>query len=409
MKYRMIREFRTRIMAGTIIGAVAIVSGFSSPAMSQDDKPIKMGVFLSLTGPAAAGAAALKIGYDMAIKEINEAGGIAGRQIQAVYADEQGDPTVGVGEMKRLVFQEKVDVVVGNQNSQVNLAALPTLTEGKIASISDTGSALLTVEAGPYHFSNLPSTAIQGQAIADYVVDVIGSKSPALLYDDGAASKSGVEAIKEAFQARGVKLAGEQQYKFHPADVTPQLLSLRRSTPDLLVYYAGSPDDVGVVQKNKMEIGWDIQELTSLVAAAVPQLAIKRAGPNAFDNTLAQTLTRFTYCESAGGGDADVVEFIKNVQEFAPGRGADADYFNVANAYDAVYIFKQAIEATNSTDGPTLTEWLETNAGEIKGTISAAKLSASKTNHFLVGPDSLTMVENPHERNEEGLQRRAGC
>ena len=112
------------------------------------------------------------------------------------------------------------------------------------------------------------------------------------------------------------------------------MLSLRRGSPDLLVYYAGSPDGVGVVQKNKMEIGWDIMELTSLVVAAVPQLAVKRAGPNAFDNTLAQPLTRFTYCASAGGGDPDVVAFIKKVQEFAPGRGEDADYFNVANAYD---------------------------------------------------------------------------
>ena len=394
---------------GAIISVLATSVLVPAPAFAEDKKPIRMGVFLSLTGPAAAGASALKIGYEMAIKEINDAGGIAGRQIEPVYADEQGDPTVGVGEMKRLVFQEKVDIVVGNQNSQVNLAALPTLTEGKIASISDTGSALLTVKAGPYHFSNLPSTAIQGEAIANYVVDVIGAKAPALLYDDGAASKSGVEAIKAAFEKRGVALAGEQQYKFHPADVTPQLLSLRRGSPDLLVYYAGSPDDVGVVQKNKMEIGWDIIELTSLVAAAVPQLAVKRAGPNAFDNTLAQTLTRFTYCASAGGGDPEVVAFIKKVQAFAPGRGEDADYFNVANAYDAVNIFKQAIEATGSTEGPVLTDWLQTNAGEVKGTISAVKLSASETSHFLVGPDSLTMVERPQERNAEGLQKRAGC
>ena len=56
-----------------------------------------------------------------------------------------------------------------------------------------------------------------------------------------------------------------------------------------------------------------------------------------------------------------------------------------------------------------MTDWLQTNAGEVKGTISAVKLSASETNHFLVGPDSLTMVERPQERNEQGLQKRAGC
>src|SRR5262249_19370211 len=113
--------------------ALALLGLLATATAQAQQKPVRVGIFLPLTGPAAAGGAANKLGYEMAISEINAAGGIAGRKIETVYADDQGDPTVGVGEIKRLIFQEHVDVVVGTQNSQVELAALPVFNEGKVA------------------------------------------------------------------------------------------------------------------------------------------------------------------------------------------------------------------------------------------------------------------------------------
>src|SRR5271166_6511436 len=84
----------------------------TSTAFAQT-APIKVGIFMSMTGPSAASSAANRFGADLAIQEINAAGGIQHRQLVAVYGDDQADPTIGVGEIKRLVFQEKVDIVVG--------------------------------------------------------------------------------------------------------------------------------------------------------------------------------------------------------------------------------------------------------------------------------------------------------
>jgi branched-chain amino acid transport system substrate-binding protein len=400
------RQVSHRRLAPVAALAAVLAAQIMPLAAAQGAEPIKLGIFLPLSGPAAAGGAANRLGYEMAIKEINAGGGIAGRTIEPVFADDQGDPTVGVGEIKRLVFQEKVDIVVGTQNSQVNLAALPVLNEAKVASISLTGSALLTPQAGPYHFSLAPSTSTLGHAMVDFAEANLKPSSVALLYDDGAAAKSGVEGIKAGLATTGIAIAAEQQYKFHPGDVTPQLLSLRRAEPDLLFLFSASQDDVGVVQKNKLEIGWDIKEVGSLGVAAAGALAVRMAGPQAFDNVLAQTYQRFTYCESTGKGEQVVSDFISAVQKFSGSTETRTDYFNIANGYDSVFIMKAAVEGGGATDGPSIATWIEGHAGELK-VISAASLVAGKDSHFLVGPEALTMVEHPELRNDQGLQKRA--
>jgi ABC-type branched-subunit amino acid transport system substrate-binding protein len=140
---------------------------------------------------------------------------------------------------------------------------LPTLNEAKIANFTQSGSALLTPENGPYQFAVIGSAAYSGAQLADYAAEV-GAKRVALIRDDSAASLSGGREIEARLKAHGVALIGMQQYKFHPTDVTPQLLSLRATNPEYLILYSASQDDVGTVQRNIGEIGWNVKEIGSL-------------------------------------------------------------------------------------------------------------------------------------------------
>lgn len=396
-----------RSVALAAIGGVMALSAMATTASAAD--PIKMGVFLSLTGPGAAGAAPNKMGVEMAVEELNAAGGIMGRQIELVYADDQANPTVAVSEMTRLVHREGVDVVVGPQNSQVNLAALPILAEGKVASLSMTGSSALTPQAGPYHFSVLPSAAASGRNLGQYTA--AHSKKPAIIFDDASATLSGMVGFRDELKKAGVELASEQQYKFHPSDTTPQLLALRRAEPDFLAYFAASQDDVGIVQKNLQEIGWEVEQATSLAGAVNPGLVIKIAGPDAYKNMVAQTLAQFTYCPDSPEGSPVLADFVKKMNAYTKAKGLESrasDYLNVAVGYEWVHLFKQAIEATGSTDGEVIAKWIEGNAGSLKRVI-ANTAQASSEDHFLSGPDAYTMVVHPEKRNEYGLQQRASC
>lgn len=401
----------TRRTALPLIAATAML--LPGTAFGQSNQ-IKFGLLMTLTGPGAAPALANRLGIDMAVKEINDKGGIMGRQIVLVPGDDQANPTAGTNEVKRLVFQEKIDVMIGPIASAVTLAVLPTLNEAKIANISESGSAALTPEAGPYHFSMLASAPDSGRGLVDYLASV-GAKRVALLSDDSAASKSGAEAIRDALKAKNITLVAEQIYKFHPTDVIPQLLSLRSSNPEYLMLYAAAQDDVGVVQKNVLESGWNVKQVGSLAAATAPELVISKAGPDAYKNMLGQVIGRFTYCPKEGEaqGAPIVTSFITRVRDFEKARGASGpsitDYFNIANGYDAVTILKLAIEGTGGkTDGPTLAKWIIGNPDKIQ-LVSVAKPSASDKTHWIYSHEAFAMVENPHIRNDFRLPKRAGC
>jgi ABC-type branched-subunit amino acid transport system substrate-binding protein len=115
------------------------------PHSGAQQQNAKIGLFLELTGGSASTTSeASQFGVELAVQEINAAGGIAGRKLQLVVADTQTDPTVGVGEMKRLVQQEKVEFVFGPVISQILLAAAPVVNEAKIGTIGSTGSLAIT-------------------------------------------------------------------------------------------------------------------------------------------------------------------------------------------------------------------------------------------------------------------------
>lgn len=395
-----------------LAAAVAAVA-LPTAAFSQANNPIKFGLLMTLTGPGAAPALANRLGIDLAIKEINDKGGINGRPIVLVAGDDQANPTAGTNEVKRLVFQEKIDVLIGPIASAVTLAVLPTLTESKIINISESGSGALTPQAGPYHFSMLASAPDSGRALVDYVASV-GAKNVALLHDDSAASKNGAEAILEALKEKKINLLGEQTFKFHPTDVIPQLLSLRSLNPEYLLLYLAAQDDTGIVQKNTLEIGWNVKSVGSLAAGTAPELVISRAGPDAYKNMLGQVIRRFTYCAADGEPDGApiVTSFIERVRAFEKTRGGGpsiSDYFNIANGYDAVTILKLAIEGSGGkTDGSVLSKWIIDNAPKIQ-LVSVAKVMASDQTHFLYGKEAFALADHPERRNKYQLPKRAGC
>ena len=108
------RPLKTIRQSMLSLGAGLAAIMLTSPGALAQQPNAKIGLFLELTGGSASTTSeASQFGVELAVQEINAAGGIGGRKLQLVVADTQTDPTVGVGEIKRLVQQEKVDFVFG--------------------------------------------------------------------------------------------------------------------------------------------------------------------------------------------------------------------------------------------------------------------------------------------------------
>src|SRR5580698_5724693 len=109
-----------------LASAVALAGGLAKPAIATND-PIRVGYLPALTGPSSSTGIGISRGTQLAVQEINAAGGVNGRQLELVVRDTQSDPTKAVNASAELTNQEQVQVVFGPLNSGESLAVVPLL------------------------------------------------------------------------------------------------------------------------------------------------------------------------------------------------------------------------------------------------------------------------------------------
>ena len=379
----------------------------SAGTVGAQEGPVKIGLFLELTGGSASTTSeASQLGVELAVSEINAAGGIGGRQLQLVVADTQTDATVGVGEMKRLVLQEGVQFVFGPVISQVFMAAAPVVNEAKISSIGSTGSLAITPAFAPYYFSTLINAEVQAKKMVSEAIDVRKAKKVAILSDTGAQAKDFVAAVKKELEARGVELTGTQEYQYRATDMTPQWLALKRGDPDELLFFTSSGEDGGHALKSLSELGWDIHVTGNWSIGAFAEIVEQIAGKEAFQNVTGANYRGFTFCKG-GEQPTKYLELVEKTKKFAPDRAARAAMTFVALFYDATYLMKAAVEGSGGKwEGPAIAEWIEKNASSVNGV--AGKYTPTSSSHFLYDADAVVTV-NPAERGEANIQERADC
>lgn len=381
------------------VGAVAHAQGTPGP--------VRIGALLPLTGQGSANGIAQLAGLRMAATEINAAGGILRRQVEIVVADEQSDPTSAVTEAKRLAFQDKVDAIWGPPISQEVLAVLPVFTEAKLLQLTTAGSALLTPQSGPYHFALLPSIDAQGVAMVNFVSTSLRSKAPAILADNGGQSKTGVAAMLARAKELNLPIVAQQEFSFRTNDMTPQLLALRRVNADALLVMVSIPDDLAAILRGIKDLGWDVRVVGGQAVGAYSGAVGKDLGSDVFEKVAGQSLPGYTYCSTDKLGDSEYARWMVKFKTVSPDVARTAPLPIASYGYGGLYIFKAIMEATGTTDGPTNAAWIEKNAASIPNFLG--KFSASPSTHFLLGPDSLPMLDHPERFREDGLQKRAGC
>ena len=133
-----------RKMLASLVALVVLLCPFFITQADAADKVVKIGNIEPLSGPSAAVGQQGKFARDMAVEEINAAGGILGKKIELFIGDTEGKPEKGITALKKLVMEDKVDVLVGEYSSGVSLAMQPFLPNYKIVFVT-TGCASLAL------------------------------------------------------------------------------------------------------------------------------------------------------------------------------------------------------------------------------------------------------------------------
>lgn len=307
------------------------ITAFLFPlSCKKEPEEIKIGSVLPLTGDAAKYGASAKKAIDLAVQEINLAGGIKGSKIIVIYEDDQASPDKGVSAFQKLITVDKVPVVIGAMPSSVTLAMAPIAEKNKVVLFSPASSNPKVTEAGDYIFRNDVSDVFEGVKMAEEVWERLGLKKVAVLYinnDYGAGIK---DVFIRRFEELGGKIVDVETFEQGATDFRTQLTKIKQSNPEAS-YIVGYKEQIQILKQYK-ELAIKAQILATIMLED-PEI-IQKVG-DAAEGAI------YTYrAYDPQSGQKEVTEFVEN---FKTKYGIEPDNW-AAQCYDALKIVVLAIK-----------------------------------------------------------------
>jgi branched-chain amino acid transport system substrate-binding protein len=215
----------------------------------------------------------------MAIDEINAAGGINGRKVEAIVEDDQGQPQQASTVVSKLINQDKVIAIIGEVASTNSLAAAPKAQEAKVPMITPSSTNPKVTQVGDYIFRVCFTDDFQGAVAAKFAANTLKARKAAVLGDfNSDYSKGMTQYFVQEFTGSGGQIVAQQSYTQTDADFKGQLTNIRSAAPDV-IFVPGYYGQVGVIAKQAKELGitapllggdgWDSPKLFELGGAAL--------------------------------------------------------------------------------------------------------------------------------------------
>jgi branched-chain amino acid transport system substrate-binding protein len=332
-------------------------------AGTDDTGPIKVGVYMDLSGKTADFGKSSTNGIKMAVDEINKAGGILGRQIQLVVEDDQGLPAQAATVATKLINQDKVHAILGEVASSNSIAAAKIIQPAGIPMITPASTNPEVTQIGDYIFRVCFIDPFQGAVMAKFAYNTLGARKAAILLDTNAAYSRGLtQVFRENFTKLGGQVVQEQSYTQDDRDFNPMLTAIRTSNPDV-IYIPGYYGQVGVIAKQARQQGiktvmlggdgWDAPPLWEL-------------GGDALNGS---------FISNHYSVDDPSPAIQKFVSEFKARYGGTVPDAMAALGYDAMRVLADAIKRAGTVERTKLRDAIAQtqNFAGVTGTISLNK------------------------------------
>jgi branched-chain amino acid transport system substrate-binding protein len=364
------------------IAAMALASLFcGTAAMAQE--PVRIGTFLSVTGPASfLGDPELKT-LEMYVEKINAEGGVLGRKVQLVSYDDSGDAEKARTFAKRLIEQDKVDIIVGGSTTGTTMAAVPLAEQAGTPFISLAGAVVIVEPVKKWVFKT-PHT--DRMACEKIFVDMQARKvtRAALISGSGGFDKSmRAECVKVA-PKYAIEIVADETYGATDTDVTAQLTKIKGGNAQA-VLNAGFGQGPAIVTRNYRQVGLTLPLYQSHGVAS--REYIKLSGPAAEGVRLPAAALLVSELLPAGDSQKPVVTAYRKGYEDK--FKADVSTFG-GHAYDGLMLAVNAIKAAGSTDKAKVRTSLEATKAYV-GTGGVVNMSA--TDHMGLDLTAFRMLE----------------
>lgn len=309
---------------------VFVFAGCNSCNQSKVEtkKQIRIGAILPLTGDAANYGNGLKKGMDLAILEINSDSTNA--QIQIIYEDDKGIPTVGISAYNKLKSIDKVNFIIGGMFSNVALSIAPIVEKDSIILMSPTASAVEFSKFGDHVFRIYPSDSYDGDFLADFSFNKLQSKSVAIVTVDAASTVEISKVFSDKFKSLGGKISSTNNYKQGERNFRTILQKLKSDSSEV-VFIPGYIDDIATLLKQSKELG--LNKIYLSISTVYDKKLIEIAG------AAADGLIFSAPAYDANNVNSETIEFVKLYTEI----NNTAPDILAAYGYDVVKISYKAI------------------------------------------------------------------
>jgi branched-chain amino acid transport system substrate-binding protein len=238
------------ILAGLIF-VVTLCLGLSY-SIAQDT--IKVGIVLPLTGDQAKFGEIEKQSFDLALGEINAAGGVKGKKLEFIIEDDTGRPEVGRSVVEKLITKDKVVMLGGGYSSSVTYAVAGVCQQNQMPFLVNTGAAdNITTSGWDYIFRLNPPVSEYASSVESLLTAVIKPTSAAILHENSLFGTSGAKEFEKTCEAMKIKVLLKEGYEAGGIDYKPVLMKVKQLNPDI-VYMVSYIMDASLLMKQAKEL-----------------------------------------------------------------------------------------------------------------------------------------------------------
>ena len=339
-----------------IIGLGMIVS-LSLAGVSLAADPIKVGTLEALTGPGAAFGTNMLQALQMAVDEINEKGGLLGRKVEIISIDDAAQPAQSVSAMTRLIYQDKVDIVIGGWGSATVLANFKVAEKAGVPYL-ETGGSNPRVTRGnnnQWTFAVLQNDEKQCIVVSKLALEK-GYKRFAILHDRNDFGRGGRDEFSKGLKQFGnLEPVVVESYQMGDKDFNAQLIKIREAKPDALGLFGTLVESSAIaIQMKKLGMNLPIFSM-----AGIANVNYIKLGGDAVEGTICAThFNRHLSLETEAWAKKYEEKF-KHATVIADPNSAWMSYCATANCFPAAVKMAGSMDKTKIRDALRRVKWRE--------------------------------------------------
>ncbi len=344
-----------RRIIGILVGIGIVVGGawlvYNNSNTPPETGPIKIGFIAPLTGDAAAYGEPIQRGVQLAVKQINDAGGVKGQPLEVIYEDGKCTGTDSASAAQKLINVDEVKYIIGGVCSSESFSIVPIAEAAKVLEISPGSSAPKLAGISPYFVRNNPNDNLTGATLIDHLAKT--HKKVAII-SERTEFAQGIKSVMLAeAQTKGMEIVISEDYDAETSDFRTILAKVKQENPDIVIVNPQTSANLIRIAQQARQLG-----ITTQLACPGPFNDAAALQASVLDGTIFAIAPGLS---EAGKGPAFIADY-KATYDSEP-----AYAFYAGAAYDDVYLIMQAIEAVGN-DSTKVANYMRT-FGSFEGTI----------------------------------------